>query len=73
MRARLTTQVLTPWAVQDTTGTVMEIALSEADQRQLEHKMAANDAADVDSELCLEQLPKGIYGKLDRCDQDSAI
>ncbi len=72
MRVRLTTQVLPPWAVQDTTGTIMGINLSDLDRQQLKHKTAGDDDADVDSELCLQQLPKGIDVQLDKCDQDTA-
>ena len=71
MRVRSATQVLPPWAVQDTTGTIMGINLSDLDRQQLKHKTAGDDDADVDSELCLQQLPKGIYVHLDKCDQDS--
>ena len=35
MRVRLTTQVLPPWAVQDATGTVMEIDLSARDRQRV--------------------------------------
>ena len=35
MRARITTQVLPPWAVQDATGTVMEIDACYHDQQQM--------------------------------------
>ena len=62
-----------PWAIQDTTGTIMEIDLCEADRQQLKEKMDANDDAQIDSELCLSQLPNGIYVKLDKCDEDSTI
>ena len=72
VRVRLTTQVWPPWAVQGATGTIMEIDLSELDGQQLKHKTAGDDDADVDSELCLQQLPKGIDVQLDKCDQDTA-
>ncbi len=73
MRVRLTTQVLPPWAVQDTTGTIMEIDLCDPDREQLKEKMDANDDARMDSELCLSQLPKGFCVELDKCDRDSTI
>ncbi len=35
MRVRLTTQILPPWAVQDATGTIMEIDFSPRDRRRI--------------------------------------
>ena len=66
MRVRFTTQVLPPWAVQDTTGTVMEIDLSSRDRRRLH----SNDGERTAAEICLDELPLGVYVKLDKCDQE---
>jgi len=70
MRVRLTTQVLPPWGVQDATGTVMAIDLSAADRQQLRMEMDAGDDAHIAPELCLRELPPGVYVKLDNCDQE---
>ena len=53
MRVRLTTQVLPPWAVQDTTGTVMEIDLSARDMQ----RMKSNEDSLLAAEMVLEELP----------------
>ena len=66
MRVRITTQVRPPWAVQDATGTVMEIDASPQDQQRLSRSRDAHPAA----EMCLAQLPHGVYIKLDDCDQE---
>ena len=66
MRVRMTTQVLPPWAVQDATGTVMEIAASPGDKR----RMAASDDAHAVAEMRLEELPPGVYVKLDKCERE---
>ena len=66
MRVRLTTQVLPPWAVQDATGTVMEIHLSAQDRRRLSSSGGAHPAA----ELCLHELPLAVLVKLDKCTQE---
>ena len=63
MRVRLTTQILPPWAVQDATGTIMEMDLSANDRRRL----ASNGASHVAAEMCLSELPLGVYIKLDKC------
>ena len=63
MRVRLTTQVLPPWAVQDATGTVMEIDLSAHDRRRL----AGSGDSHPTAEMCLLELPLGVYVKLDKC------
>jgi hypothetical protein len=70
MRARLTTQVLPPWAAQDATGTIMYIDLSAQDRRHLRTKMDSADDARIAPEMCLRELPPGVYDKLDKCDQD---
>jgi hypothetical protein len=70
MRVRLTTQVLPPWAVQDATGTIMQIELSARDRRQMKEIMEADDDGLVDSEVCLHELPAGVYVKLDKCDHE---
>ena len=64
MRVRLTTQVLPPWAVQDTTGTVMEIDLSARDRTRMKSSKDSHIAA----EMVLEELPHGVYVKSEACD-----
>ena len=66
MRVRLTTQVLPPWAVQDSTGTVMEIDLSGRDRQRLNSSGDSHLAA----ELVLEELLHGVYVKLDKCHRE---
>ena len=66
MRVRLTTQVLPPWAVQDSTGTVMEIDLSGRDRQRLNNSGDSHLAA----ELVLEELPHGVCVKLDKCNRE---
>ena len=66
MRVRLTTQVLPPWAVQDTTGTVMEIDLSARDRQRIKSSGDSHLAA----EMVLEELPHGVYVKLDKCNRE---
>jgi len=66
MRVRLTTQVLPPWGVQDATGTVMEIDLSAHDRRRL----ASSSGAHPPAEMCLQELPQGVYVKLDKCTRE---
>ena len=66
MRVRLTTQVLPPWADQDTTGTVMEIDLSARDKQRIKSSGDSHLAA----EMVLEELPHGVYVKLDNCDRE---
>ena len=61
MRVRLTTQVLPPWAVQDATGVIVEIDLSAQDMQRLR----SSDKAHPASELLLQELPHGVYAKLD--------
>ena len=65
MRVRLTTQVLPPWAVQDATGTVMEIDASPLDNKRL----ASSDDSHLAAEMRSEELPLGVYVKLDDCKQ----
>ena len=65
MRVRLTTQVLPPWAVQDTTGTVMEIDLSARDRQ----RMKSSEESHLAAEMVLEELPHGVYVKLDKCNR----
>jgi hypothetical protein len=60
MRARLTTQVLPPWAVQDTTGTIMDIDLSAQDKQHLRTKMGSADDAHIAPETCLRELPPSV-------------
>jgi hypothetical protein len=66
MRVRLTTQVLPPWAVQDATGTVMEIEASLPDKQRL----ARSDETHLAAEMRLEELPAGVYVKLDNCERE---
>ena len=66
MRVRLTTQVLPPWAVQDSTGTVMEMDLSGRDRQRLN----SSDDSHLAAELVLEELPHGVYVKLDKCNRE---
>ena len=61
MRVRLTTQVLAPWAVQDATGTVMEIDLSARDRQRVN---SSGDSPLV-AKMVLAELPYGIYVKLE--------
>ena len=56
MRVRSTTQVLPPWAVQDATGTVMEIDASPQDTRRL----ASGDDPHLPAEMRFEDLPLGV-------------
>ena len=66
MRVRITTQVLPPWAVQDATGTVMEINASPQDQQ----RVSGSDGAHLAAEMRLAELPHGVYVKLDECDRE---
>ena len=66
MRVRLTTQVLTPWAVQDSCGTVMEIDLSANDRRRFTASVGERPAA----EMCLNELPNGVYVHVDKCNHE---
>ena len=63
MRARLTTHVLPPWAVQDAAGTVMEIDLSARDKQRINSSGDSHLAA----EMVLQELPHGVYVKWDKC------
>jgi len=66
MRVRITTQVLPPWAVQDSTGTIMEIDASPLDRQRVSRSGDSHPAA----EMRLTQLPSGVYVKLDKCDRE---
>ena len=66
MRVRLTTQVLAPWAVQDATGTVMEIDLSARDRQRIK----SCDTSHLVAEMVLEELPHGVHVKLDKCNRE---
>ena len=66
MRVRLTTTVLLPWAVQDSVGTVVEINLSGQDRQRL----ASSADSHLDAEVLLQELPKGVYVKLDNCNHE---
>jgi hypothetical protein len=68
MRGRLTSSVLPPWAVQDSTGEIMEIEFSNEDVRAFRQEQGnAGDDEHLAAEYCLEAFPKGIYFKLDDC------
>ena len=62
MRVRLTTQVLAPWAVQDVTGVIVDIELSKQDSERIERSRG-----ELSAEMVLEELPHGVYVKLDKC------
>ena len=47
MRVRLTTQSLPPWAVQDATGTIMEMDLSAHDKQRVKSSADAHLAAEM--------------------------
>jgi hypothetical protein len=66
MRVRLTTQILPPWAVQDATGTIMEIDFSPRDKTRISNSGDAHAA----TEMCLEEVPLGVYIKLDNCNRE---
>ena len=66
MRIRLTTQILPPWAVQDASGTIMEIELSSADRRRIEF----NSGVHPSGEFNLAELPTALYVKLDGCEHE---
>ena len=66
MRVRLTTQVLPPWAVQDASGVIMEIDLSPRDRQRIQ---SSSDSQLV-AEMVLEELPPGVYVKLDNCEHE---
>ena len=68
MRVRITTQVLPPWAVQDSTGTIMEIHASLGDQQHF--KAVAPPDSQRPSEWRLAELPRAVYVKLDNCDRE---
>ncbi len=65
MRVRITTLVLPPWAVQDATGTVMEIDVSARDKQRIRSGDTHRAA-----EMRLEELPPGVYVKLDNCNRE---
>ena len=66
MRVRITTQVLPPWAVQDSTGTIMEMEASGRDQQKLVPEAGLHSQRL--SEMHLAELPTAVYVKLDNCD-----
>ena len=66
MRVRLTMQVLPPRAVQDATGSVMEIDLSARDRQ----RMISSDDSHLAAEMLLEELPHCVYIKLDKCNRE---
>ena len=66
MRVSITTQILPPWVVQGSTGTIMEIDLSPRDRRRIYDSGDAHPA----TEMCLEELPLAVYIKLDNCSRE---
>ena len=66
MRVRITTQILPPWAVQDATGTIMEIDASPQDKQRMSH---SGDTHTV-TEMRFAELPSGVYVKLDKCNRE---
>ena len=66
MRVRITTLILPPWAVQDATGTIMEIEASSHDRQRASGSGDAHPAA----EMPLTELPSAVYVKLDTCNQE---
>ena len=66
MRVRFTTQVLPPWAVQDATGVVVELDLSAQDRQRLR----SSDDSPLPGEMVLQELPRGVYVKLDKCSRE---
>ena len=66
MRVRITTQVLPPWAVQDATGTIMEIEASPRDRQRVSGSGDAHPAA----QMPFTELPSTVYVKLDKCNQE---
>ena len=59
MRVRITTQILPPWAVQDATGTIMEIEASPRDRQRVSGSGDAHPAA----EMPLKELSSAVYVK----------
>ena len=66
MRVRLTTQILPPWAVQDATGIIVEVDLSARDRQRLR----TSDGSHLAAEMVLQELPHGVYVKLDKCTRE---
>ena len=66
MRVRLTTQILPPWAVQDATGTIMEIQASPYDR----HRVSDNGDTHPAAEMKLTELPYAVYVTLDKCNHE---
>jgi hypothetical protein len=66
MRVRLTTQVLPPWAVQDATGTIMEMEMSSRDKRSY----TTGGDSPLPAEIFLHELPLAVYVRSDGCKQE---
>ena len=66
MRVNITTQILPPWVVQGSTGTIMEIEFSPRDRRRIYDSGDAHLA----TETCLEELQLAVYIKLDNCSRE---
>ena len=66
MRVCITTQILPPWAVQDATGTVMEVETSPHDRQRISSSGDTHPAAQIP----LKELPSAVYVKLDKCNRE---
>ena len=66
MQVRITTQMLPPWAVQDSNGAIMEIAACPHDRHHISQSGGSHPA----SKMLLHELPRGVYVKLDKCDRE---
>jgi hypothetical protein len=64
MQIRLTTTLEMPWAVQDATGTVLEIQWASDDQEAKRYMASASP----DPEILLQKLPLAVLVRLDECD-----
>jgi hypothetical protein len=63
MEVRLTTTLEMPWAVQDATGTVLEIQWTQHDAMARKYMASASP----DTEILLEQLPLAVLIRLHDC------
>ena len=68
MSVRITAQLLPPWVVQDTTGTVMELELSGRDKTRWKDASKGNQLPPA--EFSLDELPVAVYVKVDKCDRE---
>ena len=67
MKIRLTTTLEMPYAVQDATGTVLEINFAENDAQARRHRRTGAALQSLQSELLLDSLPTAVLVKLDDC------